>query len=42
MARKTADKPDENAQDDPTRCGGYVLTDHGWVLEPEVKESDDA
>ncbi len=36
--------PAETAQpSDATRCGGYVLTDQGWVLErPEVQEADDA
>jgi hypothetical protein len=36
MAVKKQDEPveDPNKQDDPTRCGGYVLTNEGWVLAP--------
>jgi hypothetical protein len=40
-AKKPAEQDSaENAQpSDPTRCGGYVLTNEGWKLaEPEPDE----
>lgn len=42
--QKKADpvKEAEQAQpSDPTRCGGYVLTDNGWALEPVEQEQDE-
>lgn len=38
MAGKPKDEPvieDPNKQDDPTRCGGYRLTNEGWVLDTD-------
>ena len=34
MAGKKQDVPveDPDKRDDPTRCGGYVLTNEGWKL----------
>jgi hypothetical protein len=32
-----AEGPAEAERTDYTRCGGHVLTDHGWVLEDQVE-----
>jgi hypothetical protein len=29
------------AADEPVRCGGYVLTDNGWVVEDDLVPTDD-
>jgi hypothetical protein len=40
MAGKKPENPAETAQpSDPTRCGGYVLTDQGWVLDPHEPDA---
>lgn len=30
------------AADEPVRCGGYILTDDGWVVEDGPVPTDDA
>lgn len=36
MAGKPKEEPvDPDKRDDPTRCGGYKLTNEGWVLDTD-------
>lgn len=40
MAGKQKDEPvvDPDERDDPTRCGGYKLTNEGWVLDTDEQK----